>query len=160
MPNHYTNVLYLFPRGLADEAEIVKALVDREWGKRPLNRAVPMPAELDGGRSPAVPPRPDLVEKYGADNWYDWQVTHRGIKWDAYDVQPPIELPGDTGAVQLTFCTAWCPPNEATCEAVARELLNEYDAGRVVWVGLDPSNDTFRVVGQWEYVAPLRLVEA
>lgn len=163
MPNHYTNVLYVFD-GHRDEFEgrdMVADLVARKWADQPLNRATPMPAELEGTTSPAPVSRPDLVEKYGADNWYDWQILHRGIKWDAYQALTPVQVPGDCWAVQLTFCTAWGPPNEATCAAVARELFDEYGADKVVWIGLDPYDCTFKHVGEWEWEAPepgLRLV--
>ena len=53
----------------------------------------------------------DWLERFGADNWYDWTTAHWGTKWDAYsteisDVQP---LPDKKGyvTVQIQFQTAW-----------------------------------------------------
>jgi hypothetical protein len=132
VPNHYTNLLYVFEG--PDAPDLVHQITLRGWGENPFNRVAPMPAEL----------------KYGYDNArYDWEIANRGCKWDAYDMQAPIRLPGDVGAVQITFCSAWNPPNTHVRGLLARELLNDYGASRVVWVGLQPFNDTFEFRGEW-----------
>ncbi len=38
------------------------------------------------------------------DNWYNWNNTHWGTKWDAYDVQLQIDT---SLRLQYTFTTAW-----------------------------------------------------
>ena len=150
MPNHYTNIVIAF-RGFRDgfdDLDMVAELTRREWLTLPLQRVMPMPKELEGTQSPRDTP-----------NWYDWQLENRGVKWDAYEVQPPLSLPGDSHAVQLTFCTAWIAPNEAVRDLLVRELLDEYGAGRVVWMGLNPYDDSFEVLGQWEWTPSPRPVD-
>lgn len=44
----------------------------------------------------------DNLEKYGAENWYDWRYEHWGTKWNAYNW---IETDPDTRC--LSFDTAW-----------------------------------------------------
>lgn len=50
-------------------------------------------------------PRKDLIEKYGADNWYDWRIKNWGVKWDASE--PEFEI-DDT--IDVSFQTPWGPP--------------------------------------------------
>ena len=53
----------------------------------------------------------DWIQRFGADNWYDWTVGHWGTKWGAYDVvvEDPIVLTGRDGYIQIviSFQTAW-----------------------------------------------------
>lgn len=166
MPNHYTNVITVFPGHRNDDEEddgIHDRLVARKWLDKPLARVMPMPAGLEGTQSPAPPGAETnrLVREYGASDWYEWQKLNRGCKWDAYDCDGPnaiISLPGDCGCVQITFCTAWGPPNAEVRRRLAQELLGEYGAGRVVWSGLQPRDDSFQAVGEWEWTPGPRLV--
>lgn len=54
-----------------------------------------------------------LVRRFGASNWYDWQVGNWGVKWDVVHADSgrsddgPVE--GETQA-SYTFETAWSPP--------------------------------------------------
>jgi len=48
----------------------------------------------------------DYEAKFGADNWYDWQIRNWGTKWNAYD---QIETDVD----ELEFNTAWSTPLNA-----------------------------------------------
>ena len=55
-------------------------------------------------------PRPAEEE----DNWYDWNISNWGCKWDTTaDVNNLME-PNDIGvaSISLTFDTAWSPPVE------------------------------------------------
>lgn len=45
--------------------------------------------------------------KFGADNWYDWQVHNWGTKWNAYDQI------FEEGSNIITFDTAWSTPQQA-----------------------------------------------
>jgi hypothetical protein len=50
----------------------------------------------------------DFIERFGADNWYDWASIHWGTKWGCYDqVMGDIERTGDNVKVDMTFQTAW-----------------------------------------------------
>ena len=48
----------------------------------------------------------ELINMYGANNWYDWHVQNWGTKWDCYDV-----ILMDDNFVQ--FNTAWSTPIRA-----------------------------------------------
>jgi hypothetical protein len=45
--------------------------------------------------------------KYGADNWYDWNVHNWGTKWNAYEVTSERL---DSDSLQYVFYTAWSSP--------------------------------------------------
>jgi len=47
-----------------------------------------------------------LLLKYGRTNWYDWQMSSWGTKWDACD--PNYDYESKT----LDFQTAWCCPEK------------------------------------------------
>lgn len=47
-----------------------------------------------------------LIDLYGATNWYDWNISNWGTKWNAYDVKRHA-----SGAI--TFDTAWSTPLRA-----------------------------------------------
>lgn len=93
-------------------------------GKRSLlslDNFVPMPKELENTESPAIKKDNNLIEKYGADNWFDWRVIFWGTKWDISEVttvpnvmhlnprHPPEKVVYD-------FDTAWSPPEPAFIE--------------------------------------------
>lgn len=159
MPNHYTNIVIAFDGDRFEGRSLRKELTRREWLKSPLHRVLPMPADM-AERQKAYQAENGMRDIMTKEVW-DWQVATHGCKWDAYDVRPPIDLPGDCHAVQLTFCTAWNPPNEATRDLLVRELLDEHGADRVVWLGLQPYDDTFVKIGEWEWklVRKLEVVE-
>ena len=83
----------------------------------------PMPSELEGTVKGNKPPQWQvdnsgiLIDRYGADNWYDWQCKNWGTKWDVYcnnikywDVKKEWKGPYH---ITLEFDTAWGPPTEA-----------------------------------------------
>ena len=47
-------------------------------------------------------PRPKSED----DNWYDWNVTHWGTKWDV----SMLDFWTEDGAIIITYDTAWSPP--------------------------------------------------
>lgn len=73
-----------------------------------------MPEELRETTSPT--PDADakraeqLTEKYGFSNWYDWQVSNWGTKWDVSSDGETVETAGDATEVTVYFNTAWSPP--------------------------------------------------
>lgn len=58
--------------------------------------------------------------KFAGRNWYDWNVTNWGTKWDAGDVY--IEQTDDLSA-SIQFQTAWSPP-EPIFRALAEQFPN------------------------------------
>ena len=82
-----------------------------------LNKILPLPKELEGSTSP----NPDangkdakaLREKFGHDNWYDWQIANWGTKWD---IDAELSEDGDEKRLLFNFDTAWSPPTVAIAE--------------------------------------------
>lgn len=49
-----------------------------------------------------------LIKEYGTDNWYDWNISMYGTKWDiCVDASEFDKADTEFGAF---FDTAWCPP--------------------------------------------------
>lgn len=57
-------------------------------------------------------------DKFGADNWYDWQCNNWGTKWNAYD---QMEGTDSDGNHEITFYTAWSTP-----EPILQTLSEKY----------------------------------
>lgn len=145
MPNHYTNMLVLtdieWDESNEDPEYVPGAWALKGWAEKPLNRAMPMPVELEG--TEGMGPGP---------NWYDWQVKNRGCKWDAYDVAEPVTLNGDSWSTLQVFVTAWGPPNEACRNLMAAEL-HERGFKSVMWLGVNPYDMTSKLIQQWDFKA-------
>lgn len=132
MPNHVTNYV-TFGGNDAKIAELLSK-VKSVGSDFDFKTFAPMPAELEGTRSPSnivsqqdydawvmkckvegdnfdwqkcmtQKMSDDLKHKYGSDNWYDWAIMNWGTKWNAYD----IEISDD----QVMFHTAWSTPFRA-----------------------------------------------
>lgn len=116
--------------------EVVKSTTINKETKKPygfsLQSIVPMPEALHTVSSPArivseadykkslteEKPFPGMggpitaemqkeyLEKYGADNWYNWAITHWGTKWDVYDVG---EWQQEDNKATIIFQSAWSP---------------------------------------------------
>jgi len=60
----------------------------------------------------------DWIERFGADNWYDWALAHWGTKWGAYssdlEVNEMNDRPGFSMAI-IRFQTAWSSGTHALC---------------------------------------------
>lgn len=50
-----------------------------------------------------------LIEEYGADSWYDWNILNYGTKWDAESLIHDFEMLDDL--FTTSFDTAWSPPS-------------------------------------------------
>lgn len=59
-----------------------------------------------------------LIETYGANNWYDWQHVHWGVKWgDCHTELGTLNLDyKDYSEIQFHFDTPWGPPDKAFIE--------------------------------------------
>ena len=74
MPNWCKNNLRIKDNG-EKTLELLEYVKD-EKGEFTMNKAVPMPKELEATDSPNFGSEEDkkkLIEKYGTDNWYDWR---------------------------------------------------------------------------------------
>jgi hypothetical protein len=76
---------------------------DGDWS---IGSYRPMPKELEETTSPS-PSNADLIAKYGASDWYSWNVKNLGCKWDC---SGEIEIDGDYASV--SFDSPWSPPLE------------------------------------------------
>lgn len=125
MPNHCDNRLTV--KGSEEDiAKFKKECIKVEDGNTlnfDFNAILPMPKELEETHAPSLfdHPDPELIEKYGTDNWYDWKVTNWGTKWGAYDYYLIDELDGE---LSFSFNTAWCPPNSSFIKAMADKYPN------------------------------------
>lgn len=106
--------------GFSAESNYKHAKEIIESGKIPENiftfeGTIPMPLELDGTVSGSSVPEwqeknsAELKRKYGADNWYGFDISQYGTKWDAYSVQELRR--NDDGSITYCFDTAWSPPS-------------------------------------------------
>lgn len=124
MPNWCSGSITSDSPELADRIRQIEA----DGGRNVMGRFHPMPEPLHGvhtgGRrigdeyvtkwrgdgDDAVAVTDDestaLIDKYGADNWYDWNVANWGCKWD-FDVTHAEYV---DGGVRVTYDTPWAPP--------------------------------------------------
>ena len=137
MPNWCQNILYITPLTVEADALLKSALEKREL----LNTLVPRPVELNDTVADFLSPerlrelaqqgesgfhdngsrhvsaeerdrRLALIDKYGHDNWYDWNCANWGTKWEAdlTSHRPTNHGEPSEYATVICFDTAWCPP--------------------------------------------------
>lgn len=100
MPNWCENDIEIW--GLPKQ--VAKDLVASAKEGKLLNWIAPMPKELEGTTAP----------NDDGDNWYNWRLNKWGTKWDVdchhIDLQSEE---GGTCKVDLSFDSAWAPPEAA-----------------------------------------------
>lgn len=109
MPNWCSNSLTLSHEDPTMLDRVAKA-VDEGTGL--FNEFLPVPAELKNTIAPTrevTDQTKALVEKYGADNWYDWHIKNWGTKWD---VEPDGYTRPNPNTMSMGFETAWGPAIE------------------------------------------------
>jgi len=119
LPNWCSNTVKVW--GKVKDVEEAEKRVRK--GKTPFsfNGIIPMPKELKNTKSPPDDRNPDLISRFGSDNWFDWCSINWGTKWDLD--------PGDTTitrgprSIHYKFDTAWCPP-----AGIYLQLLSELSA--------------------------------
>lgn len=79
----------------------------------------------------------DLMAKYGACTWYEWQRANWGTKWGTYDLRVH-ELGGDGSPILIECCTAWGPPTPECMRAITTFLEENYYLKSIKWFGHDP----------------------
>ena len=102
MPNWCSNYA-TFTHKDPDQVQKLVAAVDDDCL---FNTFVPLPEELketDGLKGDD----PELIKKYGAADWYNWNVNNWGAKWDASDAMINNKT---ADQVSVSFETAWSPP--------------------------------------------------
>ena len=137
MPNHVTHKVMV--SGDSDEMTAFEedcfSTVEDGFGKGntflDFNKIVPFPKELAGIISGFAiidgekverwrevddvdvaitdQDRKELVEKYGADCGYDWNINNWGTKWNSYNFHSSYS--GST-SIEFVFDTAWSTPQQ------------------------------------------------
>lgn len=118
MPNWATNVLSI--EGDNDKiAEFIsKVKTDEQAYPHIMQNLLPCPQELTDTVSGHIPETsPDYaewmqkkasnMEKYGHQDWYDWQIANWGVKWG--DSETELVAVSDRRA-EYRFETPWSPP--------------------------------------------------
>lgn len=130
MPNNTANILAIS----GENFDQVKLCVMRLIGQNnfDFNKVLPLPSELIGSNYThecnrnvyGLPEEiiPNLKDKYGFENWYDWSVANWSTKWNSYsDGEWKFDKINKTA--ELYFETAWCPPTNVIL------LLSECEFG-------------------------------
>lgn len=111
MPNHVTNILTI-----TGDSEILDKLQEHVLGKYEPDEYNSEPFEKVFDFSKIIPVPDDIfqgdlsMEKQAETqgrNWYDWNRSNWGTKWNAYD-HAPVERDDET--LTFKFDTAWSPP--------------------------------------------------
>lgn len=79
----------------------------------------------------------ELIKKYGASNWYDWNRINRGTKWGTYGTKFR-SLGGDGSPKMIEFQTAWSPVNKVCLEKIEEYLNENYFLTNFYWTYHDP----------------------
>lgn len=108
MPNWCENTLKV----LGKEKELKKFRIKVATKKTALSleKLFPLPKALKDTKSPVEKPNKKLIKKFGADNWYDWQIKNWGTKWD---IDAELLEDEECGQLRYSFSSAWAPPIEA-----------------------------------------------
>ena len=111
MPNWCSNDFSVYGK-----TELVKKFIDdgfvKEDNQWKLSSYLPLPKELENTTYPCERNN-GLIQKYGADNWYTWQMHNWGCKWDCtYDGEIGI-TPQESGnsSADFYFQSPWSQPN-------------------------------------------------
>lgn len=109
MPNHITNIIK-FSSDPQAIREMLRAIAYDNPSEKNVpdgintidfNKIIPQPDDLYRGNLGSAE-----REKYGKNNWYDWNVAHWGTKWNSYGYREYDQLEN-----ALKFDTAWSAPH-------------------------------------------------
>jgi hypothetical protein len=108
MPNWCNNTITI--RGDANKLKSIWDEAQKQQGL--LAAMVPQPEDMFHGNLGEAE-RAECVEK-GIPNWYDWNVSNWGTKWDVgLEGLEYTELQDGTAEISGWFDSAWSPPIEA-----------------------------------------------
>ena len=108
MPNWCNNSIELYH----DDPEMIKRAEAAFRDGRLLDEFIPLPAELKETTAPVrevTATTEQLMEKYGAADWYSWCVNNWGTKWDI----SPYDCESDEHNLTGSFDSPWGPPIQA-----------------------------------------------
>lgn len=106
MPNWCSNNFEL--TGSKEQIDAFENFLVTNEGDDWFDFFLPTPAEL---KETVSPNRDDeqseiLLEKYGASDWYSWNVTNWGTKWNCN----AIDWLREENTIRFWFDSAWAPP--------------------------------------------------
>lgn len=107
MPNWCSNDLTIKTQTPEQFVEVIQAITNDSEQPFDFNRIIPIPEELKNTSAPNNTNAQEMKDKYGYTDWYEFQVSNWGTKWNACDVTLEIESPTE---LSLSFNTAWSPP--------------------------------------------------
>ena len=151
MPNWCINTLTVSSENSDD---LKKFLFENRNGKDQLldfNKVIMLPEEINCSKSNLTDNEKKILkQKYGADNWYDWQINNWGTKWNASNVDIIMDE-----KLYYNFDTAWSPPEPWFYKLVQKypniDMHLEYEeagcdfAGYVSYCGGDLTEDTYEL---------------
>ena len=151
MPNWCINTLTISSENSDD---LKKFLFENKNGKDQLldfNKVIMLPEEINYSKSNFTDNEKKILkQKYGADNWYDWQINNWGTKWNASNVDIIMDE-----KLYYNFDTAWSPPEPWFYKLVQKypniDMHLEYEeagcdfAGYVSYSGGDLTEDTYEL---------------
>ncbi len=151
MPNWCINTLTVSSENSDD---LKKFLFENKNGKDQLldfNKVIMLPEEILYSKSNLTDNEKKILkQKYGADNWYDWQINNWGTKWNASNVDIIMDE-----KLYYNFDTAWSPPEPWFYKLVKKypniDMHLEYEeagcdfAGYVSYSGGDLTEDTYEL---------------
>ena len=108
MPNWCLNCLEVSVSS-ADNIHILNNFIEfnnSDESELDFNKLIPIPDELEGTNTNQEKNQ-DLINKYGYDNWYDWNINNWGTKWNACEVD---SNKNNEMEIIYNFQTAWSPP--------------------------------------------------
>lgn len=119
-----------------------------------LNEFFPCPPELHEHSAPVRDEglAEQFMEKYGASDWYNWQVQNWGTKWDIGGDDGLIQRLDDN-TLQASFDSAWAPPVQAyekLC-ALGFEIKAYYDEPGMCFCGMVTGDEDFFDDEYYEY---------
>ena len=139
MPNLCSN--YLTVAGDKDEldkfVQSIKTVKDGEETVEILKNLYPCPAELYEAKADfGTTKNTHLLEKYGANDWYEWCNKHWGTKWGDYHTF--IQEQNET-SVDISFTTAWGPAVSGLVKVSEQfpnlVFINSFEEGGMCFVG-------------------------
>ena len=132
MPNWCSNRVHI--SGSAEDVVAFKTLVSGDRGEDVFSfqAILPCPEELHQHTAPQFDTEigKQLIEKYGASDWYQWQVNNWGTKWDTSDSYLDY---ADEESASWYFSTAWSPP-----EGIYNELSRRFPDLSISWFFDEP----------------------
>ena len=125
MPNWCYNEISMY--GEPEDIKAIKELITSKESPFDFNKIIPMPKEMENTESLFKGTEEEsqaLIDKYGANNWYDWRLNNWGTKWNITEAD--VEA-GDED-IYATFDTAWSPP-----EGIHNYLQEKFPDVQISW---------------------------